>query len=338
MTEIRDGQLIEAPQNSHSVVIRPRILSREEKYAIKPRYKLSSKLVLAASQFVGNNDFDHDLETFKGFERNSVLEERVIEGVNPKEIADINVREMARATSQKWYVALNRMFRGLGEEIAFPLHSENGRVKIVIPGGHFAFEVGGILRFFNEQQIPVDIDVVDINKTGQEVDSMDLENLLGSCHSTVSFHPETDASDFLEGKEYDLAILRHPGPVWSPDELSQWEKIVGATDATNPAAIVFSTYNHVIEDPQVKEAVGLHDDSSVHEYDVFNALLNQRGFVEEQEEFVIDDLLRYPMSIYMTSYQIEDPRDGWGEKKMKWEIPVDRYMALYYDPVKITKG
>lgn len=335
MTEIGEGQQIEIPHNSRSVILRPRILPREERHAIRPKYELSTDLVMAASRFVGNTNFDHDLETFQGWERNSVLEQETIEGVKPKEIADNNIREMARATSQKWYVALNKMFRGLGDEVEYPLHNGDGRMKIAIPGGHFAFEVGGILRFFNEQQIPVDIDVVDINKTEHEAESMDLGNLLASQHSTVRFHPDTDASGFLKGKDYDLAVLRHPGPVWFPDQLSEWQSIVDATTSTNPAAVVFSTYDHPIDDPQVKQAVGLQDQSKVHEYEVFNALLEQKGFLEEGKGVVMEDLLTYPISIYMTSYQVEDPRDGWGEKRMKWEVPVDRYMGLYFDPAKV---
>jgi hypothetical protein len=292
---------------------------------------------MVASRFVGNTNFDHDLETFQGYERNPVLEQEVIEGVKPKEIADNNIREMARATSQKWYVALNKMFRGLGEEVDYPLHEADGRMKIVIPGGHFAFEIGGILRFFNEQHIPVDIDVVDINKTGHEVESMDLDNLLASQQSTVSFHPDTDATDFLKGKNYDLAVLRHPGPVWFPDQLTQWQSIIDATTSTSPASVVVSTYDHAIEDLQVKQAVGLQEQSEIHEYDVFNALLEGEGYLEEEKGIVMEDLLTYPISIYMTSYQVEDPRDGWGEKRLKWEVPVDRYMGLFFDPVKITR-
>lgn len=323
----------ETPPLPTKVTIHPRRLGKEERYAIRPHYTSSPYLVSATAIMKDNMHFDKDLEAFEGYRRNPGLEKLPVkEGeLSPKEIADANLREMARATSQNWYFALHRMFSDtFGESVDFPLHNRDQRMRIAIPGGHFAFEVGGILRFFNEQQIPVDIDVVDIHQTGQEKESMDLDSLLQQQASTVNFYSHTDANDYFKGGKYDLAVLRHPGPVWTPNELDNWKNIIHTVATTDPTMIVFSTYDHPVEDDAVKKAVGLQDKSDTKEYDVLNILLEKEGFKGNPNTIFFHELLTYPRSIYMTSARLDRKRNF-----LIWDDVVDPLMELYVNPQRM---
>ncbi len=309
--------------------IRPRLISSEERRLIKAKYIISSEMVMLVASTLKNTSFEGGVAAFGGFSRSLKLEEaeeiKRLQGDSPKEIADKNLREMARATAQKWYVALNNMFRSMGETTKVPLKSKDGRMKIAIPGGHLGFEVGGILRFLNDQGVPADIDVVDTAEAGQEKESMELKPLLSARSSTVDFWPHTDATDFLRNKEYDLVVLRHPGPVNDLFLVEKWHEILKKTIETNPEMIIFSTYDHVIEHPEVIDHFKVNQE--LRESDIFAFLLKELGYEDclPDAGAEISDVLHYPLSVYMTACDADPDRPD----KLRWTLPVDRYMTIF---------
>ncbi|OGD83086.1 hypothetical protein A2572_04985 [Candidatus Collierbacteria bacterium RIFOXYD1_FULL_40_9] len=309
--------------------IRPRLIKSEDRRLVKAKYTMSSMLVVAVASALKNSSFEGGVVSFGGFSRNIELEEdeeiKELPGDIPKDVADKNFREMARATAQKWYVALSNMFRSMGEVTKIPLWSSDGRMKIAIPGGHLGFEVGGILRFLNEQGLPADIDVIDTAETGQEKESMELDPLLSAKGSTVDFWPHTDATDFLRGKDYDLVVLRHPGPVNEMILIDKWREILKKTIETNPEMIIFSTYDHVIEDPEVIDH--FKADRELRESNIFALLLKDLGYEDclPDAGAEISDALHYPLSVYMTACETDPDRPT----KLRWTLPVDRYMTIF---------
>lgn len=309
--------------------IRPRLMNLEDRRLVSAKYVISSEMVMLVASTLKNTSFEGGVAAFGGFSRNLKLEEaeeiKRLQGDSPKEIADKNFREMARATAQKWYVALNNMFRSMGETTKMPLKSKDGRMKIAIPGGHLGFEVGGILRFLNDQGVPADIDVIDTAETGQEKESIELKPLLSARNSTVDFWPHTDATEFLSKKEYDLVILRHPGPVNEMILIDKWREILIKTIETNPEMIIFSTYDHVIEDLEVIDHFKVNQE--LRESDVFALLLKELGYEDCLPDVgaEINDNLHYPLSIYMTACETDPDRLN----KLKWTLPVDRYMTIF---------
>jgi hypothetical protein len=115
------------------------------------------------------------------------------------EIADANFKEMERTTVEKWTLALNRMFH-LPEAQNLKLHNPDGRIKVAMPGCYLGLETGALLDFFNDQNLPVDIEAVDTGVAGVENKFMDLDQRQSKLGSSVTFHSETDATKFFAEK------------------------------------------------------------------------------------------------------------------------------------------
>ena len=264
--------------NVADVIVYPRIVSRQEKAEIQPHYKTDPLLVLEAQRVYLSHNMSK-YSAFEGLMRNHALEEHPMEiavkKVDAKEIADINLAEMARATSQKWFCELNEMIMRMGPKVDIVTHTKQGRVSIALPGAHLGFEIGGILRFFNEQKIPVDITAIDTGPTGQEKQFIGLEKLLSKVGSTCNFMSNVDASLFLHRKKSDIVILRHPGPIFGTNGFENWKKVFEAVKKSDPAIVILSTYNHEIDNPDVLDKLNRKalNPEVVTEFDVFDRWL-----------------------------------------------------------------
>jgi len=310
--------------------IQPRTYSLRDIRVIRPHYTIAAFLAQAADGLKSIDSSGKKAET-AGLKRNPNLEATKIEvplegrTIHPKEIADANFKEMERATALKWCVALNQLFRAK-EFRNVPIHNPDGRLKIAIPGCSLGFEIGGILDFFNEQGIPVDIDGVDIDEAGGERKFMKLEEREKARGSKVNFLSQTDARDFYKGKQYDLVVMRHPGFVFELSEYYMWKQIIDVLAQTKPGIIIVSTYNHKLdEDPYyIEEVLGFKDKREVFEGEVIKKLLDDHGFrgTQEYEGSVFDDLLVYPKSPYMIAFD----REG---DKLIWTLPVDREITIF---------
>ncbi len=307
--------------------LHPKAVSREMVYGIKPHYKINSGMLLSLASAVDNRNFSESSMQLAGLARRPEIEKEMRlagETINPKEIADANFREMERATALKWYVTLNRLFSAEHFK-KVPQRSSDGRIKIALPGCNLGFEIGGILDFFNEQGIPVDIEAVDIAAAGTEQQFMRLEERTKIVGSTVNFRPQTDAREFFRDKPSDLVILRHPGFVFEPDEYYVWKEIVSKLTETRPGLVIVSTYNHTLEDPAfIEMVVGEKDKDKIFEGEVFDKWLAEQGYktTEDYNAFWNSGALEYPMSPYMIAFE----KDG---DKLKYTLPVDVDMVIY---------
>lgn len=289
-------------------------------------------LVTAVSSSLGETDsFSKSLSQLAGLKRKPELEKVEIKDpvsgkiIRPKEIADANFQKMEKATALKWYAALNQLFRAK-EFRKVPIHNPDGRLKIAIPGCALGFEVGGILDFFNEQGIPVDIDAVDVNEAGGERQFLKLEEREKIKGSKVNFLSQTDAREFYKGKQYDLVVMRHPGFVFEESGYYMWKQIIEVLAETKPGIVIVSTYGHKLKDDPyyIEEVLDLKGKEEIYESDVIEKLLSEHGFkgTEDYEGWVSDNLLYYPQSPYM----IACDRDG---DKLRWTLPVDREITIF---------
>lgn len=298
---------------------------------IHPHYRIDSTLVFAKTGATKNEDFSKPSLELGGCSRSPELEAAEITDpasgqlIHPREIADENFQEMERATALKWYIVLNKLFSA--EHFRkLPIHSPDGRLKIAIPGCRLGFEIGGILDFFNEQGIPIDIDAVDIEDAGAERQFMKLEDREKVKGSKVNFMSKTDAREFYKGKRYDVVLLRHPGFVFEPDQYYVWREIIDVMAQTKPGIMIFSTYNHKLEnDPlYIKEVLGFNDKEVVYEAEVLERLLGNNGYhtTDDYCSVVADERLKYPLNPYMVAFnKVND--------QLKWTVPVDREIQIF---------
>ena len=305
-------------------------LSREGREAPRPKYKMDIDLAMMTKKFLEKSG--KDPYSVMGLKRNPILESKDIKIdkfgeekiIKPKEISDANFKEMERATSANWFNILDRVFNS--ELKHFPIRTESGRIRIAIPGCHLGFEVGGIIDFFNKQKIPVDIDAVDLEQAGYEKSFSRLEEREKIAGSKVNFESGTDAGNYFEGKETDILILRHPGPVFFYGQYLKWKQLVEKLLSTNPAMVLVSTYNHEIDDPEILKSLGKNS-SSVVEVEVFKKILKESGYVMGPDSALFGDhRLQYPLSIYMNASEVEDI------DRIKWQVPVDVLGEVYVNP------
>ena len=284
--------------------------------AIRPKYKVNSFLFMSKVNMAGG-DFSKGSQELGGLIRNPALEEACFEDpyshekIKPSEVADETFQEMERAT---------------------------GRVRIALPGCNLGLEVGGVLDFFNDQGIAIDIDAVDILKAGAERKFMKLEDRQKEQGSSINFHSDTDAREFYRGKQYDVAIFRHPGFVFEPDQFIVWKQIVDTIAETKPNLIILSTYGHKLEakdDPYfVREVLGEKDREAVYEEEIFNKWFYEHGYSDDDgHSSYYSELLEYPLSCYMMTAEVDQERSKLrraGEGPLlRFTRPVDYAMVAY---------
>jgi len=327
--QLKAGDLAEKGESRHIVRIKPRETTEPELEKIRPHYKLNKALSEVLDQIIKEDEStEGELAYVMWAYRHPGLDETDFEDddgtvVRPKEIADYNYREEERATAQKWYCALNQLFH-YDPIQTFPLHRPDGRMQIAIPGCFHGFEIGGILDFFNEQGIAVDIRAVDELEAGSESQFLRLDQRLGIMGSTVSFHSETDARTFYDGTKQDLIIFRHPGPL--DEQFQKWQTIFQSLLSTAPAMAILSTDRREVVNPETKGLFGRAPGDSLNEMEVFQQWLESNNYPipEAPAARIADDRLRHPLSIYMAPYRVKG-REG---EEIHYDVPFDREIFI----------
>ena len=214
------------------------------------------------------------------------------------EIADANFQELERATTAKWYYALNYFFHS-PEIQNLRVHGVDKRIKIAIPGCFLGFEIGALIDFFNDQGISIDVQAVDKNIAGSESTFMNLAEREKKNGSTVEFKTNTDAKEFFSGTKQDIAIFRHPGSVHSPGNANQWKEIFKSIMETDPALIIVSTFDYKVSFDVSEQEFGPGGQKK--ESDLFKKWLAEGGYIIPTGKFSLleDDSLVVPSNPYM---------------------------------------
>jgi len=319
----------EKGESRHIVRIKPREITEPELEKIRPQYRLNKALSEVLDRIIQEDEEkEEELAYVMWAYRHPGLDETDFADddgtvVRPKEIADYNYSEEERATAQKWYCFLNQLFHHDPIQ-TFPLHRPDGRMQIAIPGCLHGFEIGGIVDFFNEQGIAVDIRAVDELEAGSESQFLRLDQRLGVMGSTVSFHSETDARTFYDGTKQDLVVFRHPGPL--DEQFQRWQAIFRSLLSTEPAMVILSTDRRRIVSPEAKRLFGRTPGDSLNEIEVFQQWLesNDYSIPEAPVARIADDRLRHPLSIYMAPYRVKGREGG----EIHYDVPFDREIFI----------
>lgn len=180
--------------------------------------------------------------------------------VSAGEVAEENWQLMAKETTQAWSWFLNNFFNE--QQLPEPL-----RIFDLSPYG--GLETEGIIRWATSRGIKGGLDVFDLMASWENWRE-DLNKL---------------AAD-LPGKEYDLVILRDPGPVVGDENRELWEKVFEAVAKTNPQHLLVTSGDSVIWD----YGMGMK------EMELFTQWLKQRGY--NLKDSITSYSLKYPTFIY----------------------------------------
>lgn len=291
-------------------------ITPEMREKIEAKYTKDPKLAFCVGKILkGKRNGDQtDLE------RNPDVEAQLPQELaeTAKTIADANYQELFRATAAKWYVSLTELFKD-AKVSRIPIHEKDRPVRILIPGAHFGAEIGGILDWFNDQGIKVEITTVDkreIENVEEYRKYLDLERRQSICGSKVNFLTD-DVIDFAKDKEFDMVMFRHPGPIFHTDQQEVWKKIFDSCLGTKPFVVILSTYNEVIDDPLASGSLI----EEVKEGDIFDQWFGENRFWAESQEEDRQHELCSPYSIYMV------PRKIGGKPEVIQTI--DKLMRLY---------
>ena len=309
------------------VNIVPKDVEAADFAAIKPHYQTDERLIKFIDALIKAGRVSIHPEEWKRLFRIEKLD-----GVRPSkfgsteicpsygEIADANYQEMERATVAKWYLALNVFFHS-PEIQNFRLHSPDGRIKIAIPGCLLGFEIGAIVDFFNEQNLPVDIQAVDIDSAGEESQFMRLEERQKTVGSTVEFHSPVDAKEFFVGTKQDIVVFRNPGSVQGDADAKRWRAVFQEMMKTDPAMIIVSAFDYEIRGTAAKRTRE-RDGYRMLESDLFTKWLAEGGYTIPQNDFsqIKDDSLVYPFNPYFHPYTDTESHEE------ELTLPYDRNM------------
>jgi len=303
------------------VTLNPKPVSFLDLKATKPNYSNCPEFEELMVERIAKIPPRGGIEPFVIFMlRHHLLDKAKIDGkhgvIRPKEIADHNCFEQERATALKWYLALHQLFAFKAIQ-QFPVKKNSGRVMIGIPGCFYGFEIGGVLDFFNEQKIAVDIRACDVLNAGAEKSFIRLSERQSVLGSTVRFRSETSAEEYFVEKPLDIAIFRHPGPIFTPSEYHGWQKVFRAVLKTEPSMVIVSTDCYPIYQENVKKLAGKSAETELDEGNVFRQWLEKAGYIVpwNRETMVSDHgRLTRPKSIYRIPFVEKDK-----------EISIDQY-------------
>ncbi|OGD57175.1 hypothetical protein A2V71_02020 [Candidatus Berkelbacteria bacterium RBG_13_40_8] len=289
-----------------SVKINPRPVSYLDLKKIKPKYGKHPKFEEQIVERIGQ------MEPLQGVDpylmvmlRNKLIDQAEIMGrhgmMKVREIADHNCREEERATALKWYLTLHQLF-AIKSIQDFPVKKRNGRIQIGIPGCFNGFETGGLLDFFNEQKIAIDIRACDVLQAGGERSFLRLSERQAVMGSTVRLCSWTPAKTYFADKSLDIVIFRHSGPIFKTTGYRNWHNVFKTVLKTEPSLVIVSTNNYPITNLAVKKAEGKNPDDALYEGYVFVRWLQEAGYhVPFNDESTIFDkrgLLTRLRSIY----------------------------------------
>jgi hypothetical protein len=292
---------------------------KHQNYLTKtPIYDIEKALLLALARHFETEELKTLWDQLKRFNRHDVLEQAVFKTpdgdlIVPTNIANKNFRAMERATATKWAHDLTILFDSPATQ-GIPLHKTNGRVSIAIPGVRLGLEIGGILDFFNEQGITVDITAFDISIAAAEEQLLNLETRKSLLGSTVTFHSHMNAAIYLKGKLFDIVVMRNPGSPTDTEYL-EWKQIIKSVIQTRPGIIILSTYEYEINNLSIIQEAG--GTEPIKESHLFDSWLKQFGYFPKR--VVQNSWLQYPYSPYMIV----------PDESLSFTWPSDRYMALY---------